>query len=117
MQKSELKVKTTAMVGPPEEPVAESVVAALTQLVAKIAAVHEAHLTQVHMPGLIDPPALTLVVVLDPDADENDVLREIDEALHKVIPPELELGVWPLASDDESLDAIRSIGCQLNAVD
>lgn len=117
MDKTELKVKTTAMVGPPDRAIPEPMRQALAAAVDSIPQVLEAHLAEVHMPGLIEPAALTLVVVIDAEADEGDVLRQIDKALQAAAldPNPDDLGVWPLLANDEALPAIRSLGCGISS--
>jgi hypothetical protein len=115
MDKTELKVKTTAMVGAPDRVIPEALRQALAAAVDSIPQVLEAHLAEVHIPGLIEPAALTLVVVIDPDADEGEVLRSLDKALHAVASDPDDLGVWPLLPDDEALPAIRSLGCGITS--
>jgi len=117
MHKTELKVKTTAMVGAPEQAAPDAVRKALVDLVVTIGPIQEAHLAEVHIPGMIDPAELTLVVVVDQATDEGELLRRMDKALNEVIPDELDLGVWPLHPDDEALPSIRSLNCQINATD
>ena len=115
MDKTELKVKTTAMVGAPDRDIPQALRQALTQAVCSIVAVREAHLAEVHIPGMIDPAALTLVVVVEADADEGEVLRQIDKALQAASTNPDDLGVWPLTPDDEALPAIRSLGCRISS--
>ncbi|QNN24390.1 hypothetical protein HED60_19630 [Planctomycetales bacterium ZRK34] len=115
MDKTELKVKTTAMIGAPDREVPDALRTALTSAVDSITQIIEAHLAEVHIPGMIDPAALTLVVIIDADADEGEVLRSIDQALQSAATNPDDLGVWPLLPDDEALPAIRSLGCRINS--
>jgi hypothetical protein len=99
--------------GAPARPMPASVSVVIRQVVSQTPGVLEAHLPQCYIPGVIDPSAQVLVIVLDSRADRSVVAGSTGEALSAVLPHPSHIQLWLLGPDHEILPAVRAAGCQI----
>lgn len=111
-----LPAGSKVIVGKPRVPMAAMVSAAVEALVDSTAGIQEAHLPMCFVSGLMDAPALVLVLVLAPSADLRTVLDKVGPGIVHLLPPGQSLDVWPLRPDDSSLlPAVRNANCGIGS--
>ena len=106
---------TTLYIGAPAKPIQKEISEAIGSRLGKIPEVLEAHLPQVYIKGVIDPPAQVLFVVVE---ENTPSLRgKIVEGMKQILPPNFYLDIMELQSSSPQLPAIRASGTQLNLGD
>jgi hypothetical protein len=101
-------------IGAPAYPMPESLRLSLSEIVASVPAVTEAHIPQCFSPASANASAQCLVVVLDRKRDDaGQAERFVKEAVATVCPPGSFLDVWVLKPDHQFLPSIRNSNCRI----
>jgi hypothetical protein len=77
----------------------------------RIPGICEAHLPQMYIKDVLDPPEQVLIVVSENRIATTD--SAIGEALSQALPEGLSLTAFELSQDDPTLTAVRNAGCEL----
>jgi hypothetical protein len=101
------------MIGAPAHPLTPDITSAITRAVASVPDIMEAHLPNVFAVGVMEAPAQVLVLVFSTIANKDQVLSALGDALASEMPPGFALDVWPIHGRSDTLDDVRSAGCQL----
>ena len=110
-----LPAGSEVIVGRPRIPIAPMVSTAIEALVDSTAGIQEAHLPMCFAAGLMEAPALVLVVDIAPTADLRTVLDKIGPGIVRILPPGQSLDVWPLPPDSSLLPAVRNANCRIGS--
>jgi hypothetical protein len=109
-----LKIPSGARVflGAPAQPLEESSVEAITDVVESVPEIVEAHLPQCYVPKAMSKAAQVLVIVVSPGHVERTAATVV-ERISAVLSPGALLDVWPVAVDSALLGAIRGAECKI----
>jgi hypothetical protein len=110
-----LKVPAGAkiLLGAPARPMPRERSDAISNLVASIGGITEAHLPQCFLAGAMQAPAQVLVVVVDPNADQEAVLNGIGAGLSRILGTGETLDVLPIKLSNAILENVRGAGCRI----
>jgi hypothetical protein len=99
-------------IGPPAQPLPETIISDLRSLVSTVAGLAEAHLPQVYFEGA---EAASQVLVLVPlnRSQSQTVLDAVGSGLQSVVPHGVTLDVLSLAASDPLLEPVRNAHCEL----
>jgi len=99
--------------GAPAQPLAPAVVDAIARVVAQTPGIAEAHLPLCQVEGVMTAPAMVLVVGVDNLSACDSLADDLQAGIRKVLGSGEYLDVWPLATGDPVLQAIRNAKCQV----
>jgi hypothetical protein len=99
--------------GAPTRPLERTIVEAIARVVAQIPGIAEAHLPLCQVEGVMAFPALVLVVAVGSLSASAFLADDLQAGISKVLAPGEHLDVWPLATGDPVLQAVRSAKCQI----
>jgi len=103
---------TTAYIGAPANPIPKQISEPIGTELGKIPEILEAHLPQVYINGLVDPPTQILFVVVNENLPSPK--GKILEVMRQVLPTNFYVDIGELHFSDPQLPAIRAARTQLN---
>ena len=99
--------------GAPAQPLEHAKVEAIAGVVAKTPGITEAHLPLCQIEGVMESPALILVIAVGSLSASASLADDLQTGIRKVLALGEHLDVWPLAPGDPVLLAVRSAKCQI----
>jgi hypothetical protein len=106
-----LPAGTSVYVGAPAKPLDPEISEGIGIALRRIPGICEAHLPQMYIKDVVDPPEQVLIVVSEDRV--ATMLTGMGEALSRALPDGLSLTVFELSQDDPTLTAVRNAGCEL----
>jgi hypothetical protein len=100
-------------IGAPATPIDHATVELIVTLVEGLEAIAEAYLPMVYIPEVIDPPAITLVIVPQSDVHNVAKLADVLSAGLKLILDGGSMQIIPLPPDGGIAQAVRKSGMQI----
>jgi hypothetical protein len=112
LEEQTIKAGTQILIAAPAEPMPRAQSAAVADMLTTLG-VGEAHLPYCFVPGAMERAAELLVVVVEPGADVDALMREVGCRLAQLLPEGQRLDVWPLTETSGALRDVRAVGCQI----
>jgi hypothetical protein len=109
-----IPVGSKVFLGAPAKPMPRERSDAIAELVASIKGVTEAHLPQCFAIGAMTGPAQVLAIVIDPRANEGEILSSIANGLSRILPSGEHLDVWPLRSGSAMHRDVQGTRCSIH---
>ena len=109
----EIEAGTEILIGAPTEPLSAERIQQITNILAAEAEIREAHVAQVFVPDMIDPPAAVLFLVFADDRTIEDVMERVTRQLDDIAPPGERINAVALDDSSDLLPAIRQADCML----
>lgn len=109
----EIDAGTEILIGAPSKPLSVARIEAITDVVAAEAEIREAHIAQVFIRDMIDPPAAVLFLVFSDDRVIEDVMERVTSQLDNIAPPGERINTIALEDSSDLLPAIRQADCML----
>ena len=99
--------------GAPAEPMDQALVASISDTVALVPDILEAHLPQCYIPQTMRDPAKVLVVIVPAFSFIEPIVTDLGNRLSRLLPRGIHLDVWPLTDNSSLLSAVRGAGCKI----
>ena len=101
-------------IGAPQDPqLTPKAKSALASAVSEVRGIQEAHVPQCLIPGVSERPAQVLVLILEPTANADTVMKALGPQLRTVVPSGVVLDVWPISLSNEMVLAVRAAGMEI----
>jgi uncharacterized protein YqcC (DUF446 family) len=101
------------MIGAPAQPMPDSTMEALKNLVGGIPEITEAHLPQLIAPAVMQAPGQVLVTVMESQEAADRALAALDAGITKILGEDGHLDVLALAPSSPLLGSVRNIGLRI----
>lgn len=102
-----------AIVGRPSAPQPESVNEALKRAVASVPGVAEAHFPQLFLPGRMEKPEQTLVIIPGAGRDEAPLMQGVMAAIRAELPKGPDIPAMLVRGSEGLAGDVRGADCQL----
>lgn len=101
--------------GKPARPLPDSILRQIGSALSMIHGITEAHLPMCHAHGVMQEPALVLIIGLRRGAERESIMPLVSEAIRPAPPIVGHLDIWPVDEVDQMLKMARTSGCELFA--
>ncbi len=102
-----------AIVGRPAKPLSDDVVEAAKRAVASVEGIAEAHFPQLYLPGQMQKPEQTLVIIPGVGRDIESVMECLMTAIRKELPHGPDFPAMPVLGSEGLAQDVRQAGCEL----
>jgi hypothetical protein len=104
---------TKMHIGSPTIPMSPELSVAIAGMLEEMPGVLEAHLPQCYAPGVIDPPAQVLMIVLSRSGQEVMFASEVRRRLLSILPKGVPLEFMFLHRSSPELESVRRANCRI----
>jgi hypothetical protein len=104
---------STVYLGAPAKPLDQSIILKISELVAALPSVLEAHLPQCWIEKLMPGPAQILVLVVATEEGVPELIAAVGQGLGRLLPRGNHMDIWPLLISNNLIGAVRGAGCQI----
>jgi hypothetical protein len=91
------------------------IVRSVTEIVAAVPDVVEAHIPQCYVPEVMERPAQVLILVITNSTAIEPSLTAVANGIRRLLPTAEHLDIWPVLPSSSIVSAVRGTGCKIFA--